>query len=287
MVHVMDPDIYPLDVVSATEAKSMTFAELSQSLLSFHESACKLRREMPAFTLLKWDGVIRILEQKVSPVLEWTPYPKPPPSKPEVPTGRNSRAKKKRRVLLEAYDNDLVAFREAKEEWEKGRIPQAECIRLNRETDILRQIASNRRKEMNAFKEGGGFPQAKLLRWELLPHGNWPRDVASAGLILQALPDKKPCLDRLVYARELNPTNVYRGIGDFQRYCAFEYANTPRVLLESPDDGNAAYILKRNWKSLSCLTKFQLNRLHTNDIVRVIHRPDSNWRLGIRRALFS
>lgn len=280
-----DRDVYLLDTVSATEAQTMRFAELSQSLLRLHQSACDLGREVPAVVLLKWEKLIEILEQKIGSPVVWEPYPTAPPQRPELPSDKSRRARKKRRALLEAYEKDLAAFNQSKTEWYQGRMPQSECIRINREREDLKQIAANRRKELVAFRDGDDSPRTRSLKWELLPRGRWPRNVISAEGVFPAMPQKNQCPERLLHAHELRPVNVYRGIGDFERYCAFEYSTTSRVLLESPDDGNAAYILKRNWKFLSRLTKCELSTLHIQDVVRVIHRSDSNWRFSIRRAL--
>jgi hypothetical protein len=91
--------------------------------------------------------------------------------------------------------------------------------------------------------------------------------------------------ERISFAIQLEPISAFVGMDEFDGYVAFTYSETDKVLLENPVYGNAAYILGGNWKELSRICRLEL--ISHRNAYRVIHRPDSNWKLHIRYALFN
>lgn len=55
--------------------------------------------------------------------------------------------------------------------------------------------------------------------------------------------------------------------------------------LENPEQGNAAYIFKENWTSLSRRTKQEPLSSYNYCVKRVLHRGDTDWKWHIRRSL--
>lgn len=106
---------------------------------------------------------------------------------------------------------------------------------------------------------------------------------------IRALKKRYPHLDydesRLIYAQTLKPSHIFVGEQDFDGYFAFVFESTKHVLLENPQEGNAAYIFKHDWMTLSKLTKSELLDGYTHAVERVLHRQTGNWKWRIKRAL--
>ena len=92
-------------------------------------------------------------------------------------------------------------------------------------------------------------------------------------------------LERIEFAKKLTPSCLYQGYGDFDGYIAFVFTWTDSVLLERAENGNAAYIIHRNWTGLSKLSKRQLKALPSQLRDVVIHNNPAQWHEEIRMAL--
>lgn len=277
----------PHRLPSIAQAQSAEYAVVASQLLEFEQAALLCREQIPDEVMRLWERLIGILEAKIGERVEWEPYQFLPPSVPEYPAGRNNKAKRKRRAFREAYEEELVQFQFAKTKWYKSRRSQAECLAINAAVDSRAQIVSNRRKQMDEFKRSDGWPPIHRLNWSILPPGCWPKSSEDVRAVLREKIDKIYHPERILYAQSLRPVQVWRGLGDdFDRYLAFEFETTESVLLESPDEGNAAYVLKKNWKRLSRMTKGELICFHSADMERIIHRHDCDWIGAIERAVF-
>jgi hypothetical protein len=272
---------------SIAQAQSAEYAVVAGQLLEFEQSALRSSEQIPDEVMRLWERLIGVLEAKIGERVEWEPYPSLPPTEPEYPAGQNQKAKRKRRAIREAYQQELIEFQFAKTKWLKSRRSQAECITINKAVDSRTQIVSNRRKQMDEFKKSDGWPPALRLNWSILPPGRWPKSSEGVRAVLRDEIDKIYRPERILHAQSLRPVAVWRGLGDdFDRYLAFEFETTESVLLESPDEGNAAYVLTKNWKRLSRMTKGELIFFHSADMERIIHRHDSDWMGAIERAVF-
>lgn len=150
---------------------------------------------------------------------------------------------------------------------------------------LQRRIAANLRRDWETVRTTGGVTglrsKVSIVAWLLLPPGVGERhvlgrlaDFATRNRTVRVEPD------RLKYAYSLNPSQIYVGQGGFDGYFVFIYSRTSRVLLENPIEGNAAYVLLRDWKDLSRLTKSEL--LSSDAAVRVVHSGE--WRTHLRSA---
>src|SRR5690606_5908338 len=90
---------------------------------------------------------------------------------------------------------------------------------------------------------------------------------------------------RLSFAYDLKPNRIYYGTGEFDGYLAFQFDWTSSILLECPMEGNAAYIFRDEWRTLSRLSKTQLLQHYRGQVSRVIHQYGSRWQQHIRMHL--
>jgi hypothetical protein len=129
------------------------------------------------------------------------------------------------------------------------------------------------------------LPNAKRLSWQTLPPGKWKvgdlirhfGKLSKKGLITDFDPDrlKKIC--------SLEPSQCYVGLDRWAGYVVFLFPHTPKAVLDCPVKGNAIYVLNRDWKFLSQLSKADLRRLHASEIRRIIHRGE--WFGRLQRAI--
>jgi hypothetical protein len=133
------------------------------------------------------------------------------------------------------------------------------------------------------------IPSVPITRvpWRMLPPPE-PGDAGIGALLLQlkrVLPHLEIDEARLTFAYGLSPTHIYIGAGEFDGYLAFEFPATSRVLLECPTTGNAAYIFKEEWRTLSRLSKSELLEHHPRQVTRVVHAQERHWKHRIKSAL--
>ncbi len=81
-------------------------------------------------------------------------------------------------------------------------------------------------------------------------------------------------LGRLRAIRSLGPTDCYVGKKMWLGYVVFTFAGASRVVLECPLQGNATYILGRNWKRLLGKSKQDLRQHHRRSIAKIVHKGD-------------
>lgn len=90
---------------------------------------------------------------------------------------------------------------------------------------------------------------------------------------------------RLVEMNSMRPSKYYEGEKQWNDYVAFEFARSPRVVLECPRKGNATYILWDDWKNMITHSKGDLRDLFPHQFLRIIHRNKDDWRRKIKKAL--
>jgi hypothetical protein len=89
----------------------------------------------------------------------------------------------------------------------------------------------------------------------------------------------------LISAVNLSPFEIVRGESEFNEYLCFRFRNNNKVLLESPYEGNAAYVLRGDWELLSRKTKYELLNIYSEFCDRIIHGQSGNWKYEIKRSL--
>ncbi len=152
----------------------------------------------------------------------------------------------------------------------------------SRQTGLKRRIVWNLRHRLD--QDSGKLP------WTLLPKsqmGNTGRRLELDRLRVR-YPGETIDESRLHFARSLGPIDEYEGRDGWDGYHAFLYSRGRRkgavsVLLESPIEGNAAYVLGQNWEKLSRLSKADLIASFPHKMIRVVH--DGDWRVRIREAV--
>ena len=83
----------------------------------------------------------------------------------------------------------------------------------------------------------------------------------------------------------LNPASIYVGIDEFEGYFVFYFPDELTAILECPIVGNAIYIIKGDWQTLSQLNKRELLTDYQMNVRRVIHKGD--WFSRLKQKLYS
>jgi len=91
--------------------------------------------------------------------------------------------------------------------------------------------------------------------------------------------------DRFRQIELLNPVAHYVGDKSWLGYVVFEFAGTSNVVLESPFEGNAVYILPASWRSIIRLNKAEIRNEYEYLRPRVFHT--GNWLRRVSNALRS
>lgn len=116
------------------------------------------------------------------------------------------------------------------------------------------------------------------VNWRILPKGEFPFSRVHEELkpvINRNKPGKRSFIDkRLERLNSFKPEFTVIGQGGFTGYVIMAYPTKNVYILESILYGNATYVLEKEWKEVSQLTKAEIlqNSLHKQ---RIIHRE--NW----------
>jgi hypothetical protein len=87
--------------------------------------------------------------------------------------------------------------------------------------------------------------------------------------------DLRRAINRLRQIYQLGPTDLFKGVRTFRGYLVFYFKPAKITVLESPESGNATYILGPNWVDYSYKTKTQLlNSRKVRRIERSIHETE-------------
>lgn len=123
------------------------------------------------------------------------------------------------------------------------------------------------------------------LSWILLPPGEHP--FLEILRHLEALRKSRPTLrydkTRLERICELSPSATYVGAEEFSGYVVFYFEEALTAVLDCPFWGNAIYLIRSEWETLSRLSKAELLTKHTQTVRRIIHSGD--WFERLRRNL--
>lgn len=124
------------------------------------------------------------------------------------------------------------------------------------------------------------------VSWEILPPGE-----SSINLIKTLLSNKsnkasslQDTSDRMKFFENLGVKKYIRGTNSFNSYIGALFDNDI-VLLENSSYGNAAYILKSDWETLSKLSRTELLSHYSDKIIRIPH--NKNWKNNLINALNS
>ena len=201
--------------------------------------------------------------------------------------GLSREALREHEQKLAAYDAELIRYKQ-REANIRHEIEQWNSIHgSNPDYETYLRIADHLRADVAAYIRGDFVLRATKLPWRFLPPGS--RDVSwivdEIARLKSRYPDLRLDEERLRYAQSLKPAQVFVGEDEFDGYFAFVFTTTRHVLLENPEEGNAAYIFQLDWTSLSRRTKQELLSNYTHCVKRVLHRENSDWKWRIRNRL--
>ncbi len=133
-----------------------------------------------------------------------------------------------------------------------------------------------------------GSPVRSYLPWTLLPPGeNLYETLASH--FREVEKTSRAAERQINYSRlkriesSLCPARVHIGKDGFAGYVAYEFNSTKWVVLECPVYGNATYIFKDNWQTISRLSKWEARYEHSKDVIVIRH--NESWFSRLRSTL--
>ena len=110
------------------------------------------------------------------------------------------------------------------------------------------------------------------LEWEILPPGT--RDEIIRFFFkgtVATREEERELSDRYDVISRLYPISYIKGRSGMQRYFGAKFSDN-LVAFENLKYGNAVYIFQHNWVTLSQLTRIELMKTHSGELIRIIHR---------------
>lgn len=279
-------------------ARVMPFAKLAGALNGFLTDSNKnnISDNREEIDLLK--SLVEILSLS-APVIPPHPGPKPieptPPRPPHYPYDLNLgwpytiELSPKQQAYNENYPKYYSDYELQIKEWERNvLLPWEEAANQNYQVlnSIEHLIIKGIRKRIDKLlNDSGRLPITREVDWEILPPGYWPVDESSVENLFSGKSAKTLIPARLISAVALDPIEIIKGKNELNEYLCFRFSSSNKVLLESPYDGNAAYILSGDWESLSKKTKWELLNIYSDFCERIIHGQSGNWKYEIKRSL--
>jgi hypothetical protein len=128
---------------------------------------------------------------------------------------------------------------------------------------------------------------AEYIPWRILPPGEhpFPHVLKYCEFIKQGRITHRIATERLELINSLNPSKIYRGLDEFNGYFVFYFEHSAIAILDCPIVGNAVYVIKGDWKTLSRLSKADLLKEYAGNVTRVIHSGD--WFVRLRKLICS
>lgn len=136
--------------------------------------------------------------------------------------------------------------------------------------------------------ENPSFKLTGTLPWKILPNdGSWSeiQNVLRQELNLGNITNRDMIAAKIRMQRivELNPTEIYKGLGSFSDYFALVFDRYEKVVFESIVYGNAIYVVKGDWRKLSQKSKKELRLRKDAHVIR--HEGD--WFYMLNRYIKS
>lgn len=275
-------------------AKSMNFADIAKAINGFITDSKENKLSVSNDEIKLIQSLVDVLIN-FSPVISPHPGPKPieppPPELPfctHLPGGFEIALTPEQETYNENYQKYRAEYEIIKNEWRENIFfPWEEAINQNYKTlnATEHRIIKGIRKEIDYFLRHGGFEITCKVPWKFLPPGFWPVDESSVANLFAGKSEKQMITERLISAVNLSPFEIVRGESEFNEYLCFRFRNNNKVLLESPYEGNAAYVLRGDWEMLSRKTKYELLNIYSEFCERIIHGQSGNWKYEIKRSL--
>ena len=177
-------------------------------------------------------------------------------------------------------------------EWKELQIKSLANEVKNQSSQSPANTEKTRQRIVDGLRLANEMRNSSSLKVIRLPWVLLPSDESGRTTILRHLddyqrrnPHLKLQIERLNYAYQLVPSEVFVGRDEFDGYLAFTFGDSKNVLLEHPVEGNAAYVFTEDWRFLSRLTKSTLLQNYSGTVQRIIHRQDSCWREKLKSCL--
>jgi hypothetical protein len=110
------------------------------------------------------------------------------------------------------------------------------------------------------------------INWEILPPGTKDEVIQS---YFKGIPftesERREVGERLDVVLHLKPEAYIKGTSGMQRYFGAMF-NESLVAFENLKYGNAIYIMQEKWADLSKMSRIELMKYHSGEIIRIIHR---------------
>ena len=259
------------DLPNLETAKGMVFDEITKAINAFIADA---KINNASVCLEEIEALVEVLYDKAPHV---PPHPGPKPVEPALP-----------RYITSSRAQFLPKYRRQKQDWIKTILePWEEASRQNYQALKLTEhrIIKGIRSDIDDLLPTGRWPITRMVNWEILPPGYWPVDESSVANLFAGQSSKTLIPARLSAAKALDPIDIVIGKSEFSEYWCFRFRDNNKVLLESPYDGNAAYVLRGDWETLSKKTKRELLNIYSDFCERIIHGQSGNWKYEIKRSL--
>lgn len=121
-------------------------------------------------------------------------------------------------------------------------------------------------------------PQIRRLNWEMLPKGKYPWEEQKERL--KPYFNKANGANKAVVEKRIESINEYApdftavGTGGFGGYLVHGFEKEDLYILESTEVNNATYVLRKDWESISQLTKAEILN-HDLHETRIVH--NKSW----------
>jgi len=114
--------------------------------------------------------------------------------------------------------------------------------------------------------------QVKKLPWKFFPKGEWTVDEIIKSFSKYATQNETVDEKRLrKIVSNLEPSVCYISEDGFNRYIAFCFDWTEKVILECPIYGNAIYIIKGDWQKIARMSKWEARYEYSNQVTVIRH----------------
>jgi hypothetical protein len=123
-------------------------------------------------------------------------------------------------------------------------------------------------------------PQVRRLNWDVLPPGKypWARAEPAVERVISTVSagDQAVVRERVKTITAYEPDFIAVGRNGFSRYMVYGWDEHQLYVLESIEVNNATYVLKKNWETVSSMTKAEVLDSGAHH-ARLVHR-NSWWR---------
>lgn len=123
-------------------------------------------------------------------------------------------------------------------------------------------------------------PQVRRLNWDILPPGKypWARAEPAVERVISSVSagDQAVIRERVKAVTAYEPDFIAVGRNGFSRYMVYGWDQHQLYVLESTEVNNATYILKKDWETVSSMTKAEVLDSGAHH-ARLVHR-NSWWR---------